>query len=166
MTDREKLIELLKAADRYEFEEQKKKGDFSIEAGWNLIADYLIANGVIILPVPIGTMIWEVIDHYDSCDCCAKLDFNQVSYQPFENGDHAVLLNTGKFGYRKRTYFDTLEHATECLKQKVLTGEWDGSLIVSCVNGRYRHERKEEIQRMLSKNVTNWMSLPQPPKGE
>ena len=46
MDVREKLIELLKEADRYEFEEQKKNGDFSIEAGWKLIADHLIANGV------------------------------------------------------------------------------------------------------------------------
>ena len=45
---REKLIELLKKADRYEFEEQKKKGYFSTEAGWKLIADHLIANGVTI----------------------------------------------------------------------------------------------------------------------
>ncbi len=45
---REKLIELLKEADRYEFEEQKKSGTFSIEAGWKLIADNLIANGVTI----------------------------------------------------------------------------------------------------------------------
>jgi hypothetical protein len=43
---REKLIELLKEADRYEFEEQKKSGTFSAEAGWKLLADHLIANGV------------------------------------------------------------------------------------------------------------------------
>ena len=125
----------------------------------DVLVDYLIANGVIVLPVPIGTTIWEVRDYYDSCDCCAKLDFNQVAYQPFENGDHAVLLNTGKFGYRKRTYFDTLEHAAECLKQKVLIGEWDGPLVVGRVNGHYRHERQKEIQRMLSKNTIRLASL-------
>ena len=48
MADREKLIELLKEANHYEFEEQKKKGDFSVEVGWKLIADHLIANGVTI----------------------------------------------------------------------------------------------------------------------
>lgn len=125
----------------------------------DVLVDHLIANGVIILPVPIGTMIWEVVDYYDNCDCCAKLDFNQVPYRPFEHVDHAVLLNTGKFGGRNRTYFDTLEHAAECLKQKVLTGEWDGPLVVGCVDGYYRHKRKEEIQGMLSKNVANQMSL-------
>ena len=46
MTDREKLIELLKASDQYEFEETRNSGVYDREAAWGYIADYLIANGV------------------------------------------------------------------------------------------------------------------------
>jgi hypothetical protein len=46
MTDREKLIELLKAADRYEFEETRNSGVYDREAAWGYIADHLLANGV------------------------------------------------------------------------------------------------------------------------
>ena len=133
---REKLIELLRDVQYLGGLEEK-------------IADHLIANGVIVLPVPVNTTIWEVRDYYDICDCCAKLEFNQVKYQPFKNGNHAVLLNTGEFSYG-RTYFDTLEHAVQCLKQKVLTGEWDGPLVVGTVNGYYRHELQKEIQQLIN----------------
>ena len=34
MTDREKLIVLLKAADRYEFEESRNSGVYDREAAW------------------------------------------------------------------------------------------------------------------------------------
>ena len=50
MTDREKLIELLKAADRYEFEETRNSGVYDREAAWGYIADYLISNGVTLTP--------------------------------------------------------------------------------------------------------------------
>lgn len=50
MTDREKLIELLKAADRYEFEETRNRGVYDIEAAWGYIADHLLANGVTFTP--------------------------------------------------------------------------------------------------------------------
>ena len=43
---REKLVELLKKADRYEFEEKRKSCDFSVQKRWPLIANYLISNGV------------------------------------------------------------------------------------------------------------------------
>lgn len=50
MTDREKLIELLKAADRYEFEETRNSGVYDREAAWEYIADHLLANGVRLEP--------------------------------------------------------------------------------------------------------------------
>ena len=43
---KEKLVELLKKADRYEFETTKKSGVYDSEAGWGYIADSLIANDV------------------------------------------------------------------------------------------------------------------------
>ena len=54
MTDREKLIELLKAADRYEFEETRNRGVYDREAAWGYIADHLLANGVTITPAVPG----------------------------------------------------------------------------------------------------------------
>jgi hypothetical protein len=50
MTDREKLIELLKAADRYEFEETRNSGVYDREAAWGYIADHLLANDVTFTP--------------------------------------------------------------------------------------------------------------------
>ena len=46
MDVREKLVELLKEADRYEFEKAKESGVYDSEAAWGYIADSLIANGV------------------------------------------------------------------------------------------------------------------------
>lgn len=54
MTDREKLIELLKAADRYEFEETRNSGVYDREAAWGYIADHLLANGVTFTPAVPG----------------------------------------------------------------------------------------------------------------
>lgn len=54
MADREKLIELLKAADRYEFEETRNSGVYDREASWGYIADHLLANGVTITPEILG----------------------------------------------------------------------------------------------------------------
>ena len=46
MDVREKLVELLKEADRYEFEKTKESGVYDSEAAWGYIADSLIAHGV------------------------------------------------------------------------------------------------------------------------
>lgn len=56
MTQREKLIELLPEAVG------KCKGSQGSDNGWGEIADYLIANGVIVLPCKVGDTVYKVFD--------------------------------------------------------------------------------------------------------
>lgn len=53
MTDRERLIELIRTGKK----EFTKSDETYIE---NYLADYLLANGVSVLPVPLGTTVFEI----------------------------------------------------------------------------------------------------------
>lgn len=74
---REKLIELLKEADRYEFETTRKSGIYDREAGWGYIADSLIANGVTVQKwIPVTERLPDKMGQYvcryvfgDNTDC-------------------------------------------------------------------------------------------------
>ena len=100
---RDKLIELLKEADRHEFEEQKKKGDFSVEAGWKLIADHLIANGVTIQKwIPVTERLPEkkgqYVCRYVFCDN-KEYPFFQVRWY-FANLENPHFQYDGRMGLR------------------------------------------------------------------
>lgn len=61
MTDRERLIELLKQANTLYLdylESIDQNGLIDTEGRAKYIADHLIANGVIVSPVKVGTKVW------------------------------------------------------------------------------------------------------------
>ncbi len=78
MTDREKdikgkLVELLKEANRYEFETTKKSGVYDAEVSWGYIADYLIANGGTIRRwIPVTERLPETDTEVLVCDIHAE----------------------------------------------------------------------------------------------
>ena len=60
MSEREKLIELLRNCSI----KTQVTGDISYKSAYEKIADYLIANGVIVLPVKIGQTVYHFGYHF------------------------------------------------------------------------------------------------------
>lgn len=59
MTDRDRLIELIKQCDKKENEILfKEKRSLDLEGWARIYADYLLANGVIVPPCKVGDMVW------------------------------------------------------------------------------------------------------------
>ena len=109
MTEREKLIELMSTAGWNIFSDAQAKEQ---------LADYLLANGVIVLPVDIiGNTLWFI-----NCDdniVCNKIDRITISdrhdvYIFLQNSDNEPyeLSDIGKF------LFLTREEAEEALTER------------------------------------------------
>ena len=115
MTDREKLIELLCDAPlgSKTFEQQYYKSTIT------KIADYLINNGVIVPPCPIGTKIYMLVTKRARLNL-PPFTFIKDSKLTFHNIER-VIEDFGK------TVFLTRKEAEQALKEKV--GE------VRCLNG-------------------------------
>ena len=118
MTEREKLIELLMQGEL----EADKQGVFNCSRSkWKaeIVADYLLANGVVVLPVDIiGNTLWFI-----NCDdniVCDKIDGITISdrhdvYIFLQNsGDEPYeLSDIGKF------LFYTSEEAEKALAERI-----------------------------------------------
>lgn len=107
MTERERLVELLKKADDF---------TYSLE---NELADYLLANGVVVLPCKIGDTVYEAEKYCDNGAVCLRcyekdgckncLYWNEIIIErPFCIDDY---FNFGK------TVFGTREEAEKALKE-------------------------------------------------
>lgn len=88
MSDRDRLIELIHKADvndSYECELCEKDDSACLLCQAAKIADYLLANGVKMLPIPIGTVVYEIrakgIRRYNG----RKYDYAISSKLMFEN---------------------------------------------------------------------------------
>ncbi len=100
MTDRERLIELLeqeKAFSRHLTDDERR----------GKLADYLLENGVIVLPCKVGDTVYEL--KYYHCCTNPELDFYDIDEKTFG----LDMLN--KIG---KTVFLTREEAEQALKER------------------------------------------------
>ncbi len=100
MNDRERLIELLeleKAFSRYLTDDERR----------GKLADYLLENGVIVLPCKVGDTVYEL--KYYHCCTNPELDFYDIDVKTFG----LDMLN--KIG---KTVFLTHEEAEQALKER------------------------------------------------
>lgn len=115
MTDRDRLIELIKNA----FSEEHEKRDFITEEH---TADYLLANGVIVPPCKVGQTVYvlngdeaeEWIDEYKvKYFYCSSKGINRIYIECGTMGNNFRPKDIGK------TVFLTKEEAEEKLKELV-----------------------------------------------
>lgn len=98
MNQKEKLIELLKLKQTCDSEE---------------LADYLLANGVIVLPCKVGDMVYVV---------CPVQGITEQKVKRFQLGSYGLMFATGK-GVRPvddfgKTVFLTREEAEKALAER------------------------------------------------
>ena len=116
MTDRDRLIELIEQA------EGLKNNDFpSVEE----IADYLLANGVIVLPCKVGDAVYYIFESE-----IRKLTVISLSYMFSKTFKHFILHTQNyrgavlsyEFKDIGKTVFLTKEEAEQALKERVNNG--------------------------------------------
>ena len=101
MTDRDRLIEILKVPIH------PKIGVDPAE----VVADYLLANGVIVPPVEVGDTVWYVDDFTEEIEECTVYGFNVV------NGKLSLLVDNGECKFITRKWHNTKEEAEQKLKE-------------------------------------------------
>ena len=124
MTDRERLIELLKGAEVKVAEELTRP--LELEEWLGIYADYLLANGVIVPPCKVGDVVYFIYETYDEeginrcvLDCKVEqlgIDSKSVWFQlklPIGVKLSGYFRNN-KFG---QTVFLTKEEAEQKLKE-------------------------------------------------
>ena len=105
MNDREKLIELIESARYW-------GSNTSAE-----VADHLIANGVIVLPCPIGTMVYEIRK--------VKVDSNGLGMNyHYELGVRRAIFDLDLYYRFGKTVFLTEEEAEEALVKMNEAQQW------------------------------------------
>ena len=115
MTDRDRLIELIKqgenntpCVENEDIDCTKIKCGACVRGG---IADYLLANGVIVPPVDVGQTVWYVDDFTEEIEECKVYGFNVV------NGKLSVLVDNGECKFITRKWHNTKEKAEEKLRE-------------------------------------------------
>lgn len=116
--DRERLIELIRAGKK----EFTKSDDTYIE---NFLADYLLANGVSVLPVPLGTTVFEIRARGERRYGHRKYDYAPTTTFALNNEiDNKAEFYVGEKAFTKtdkvrlnHTVFLTKEEAEERLKK-------------------------------------------------
>lgn len=97
---RDRLIELIRQGNGgYDFNSLER------------IADYLLANGVIVPPVEEGQTIWYVDDFTEEIEKCKVYGFNVV------NGKFSLLVDNGECKFITRKWHNTKEEAEAKLKE-------------------------------------------------
>lgn len=102
MTDRDRLVEILKVPIH------PKIGVDPAE----VVADYLIANGVIFPPVEVGDTVWYVDDFTEEIEECKVYGFNVV------NGKLSLLVDNGECKFITRKWHNTKEEAEAELRKR------------------------------------------------
>ena len=118
MTNRERLIELLKNCLN---DENIVTDDGYVGFGvcYENIADYLLANGVIVTPCRVGTVVW-VISHFYKYTKPEIESRKILSVQIYKNGDIQYHYKDGCFwqGHIGKTVFLTKEEAEAELEKR------------------------------------------------
>lgn len=111
MNDRDRLIELIEQA------EGLKNNDFpSVEE----IADYLLANGVIVLPCYIGQEVWYLSEHFNGSVEIEKGKISMLQQKADKSWKFRFSHNSSVWDFKIDDigvrYFLTKEEAEKALK--------------------------------------------------
>jgi hypothetical protein len=106
-SDRDRLIELLANFRKPENPMLQMAERRIIER----MADYLLANGVIVPPAEVGQTVWYVDDFTEEIEECKVYGFNVV------NGKLSLLVDNGEDKFITRKWHKTKEEAEEKLKE-------------------------------------------------
>ena len=123
MTDRDRLIELLLKCDKENdvlscFHERPRKKQSA-----EIIADYLIANGVIVPPCKVGDMVYTSYDHLSHRETNEIFECKVVFIGLCEDGNYINLkdnyghLHSMDFETFGKTVFLTREEAEKALER-------------------------------------------------
>ena len=122
MTDRDRLIELMSHKQQYGIAtEEPPEAIYTIEN--HQVADYLLANGVIVLPCKVGAEVFGLFDNddeqrkeiYDGKILCYSLDENNLLWARMRYKNGLTYWHTiDDFG---KTVFLTKEEAEEKLRE-------------------------------------------------
>ena len=110
MTDRDRLIELIRGATNYALEKADERDGLRCI---NDEVDYLLANGVIVPPVEVGQTVYYVDDFTEEIEVCKVYGFNVV------NGKLSLLVDNGECKFITRKWHNTKEEAEKALKECV-----------------------------------------------
>lgn len=128
MTERERLIELIKSGGKLAVEENhkhikefvKNHGRYNSKTDDNvsfeeIVADYLLSNGVIVLPCNIGDTVYVIVNwcdytncHFEGCAGCFNCNNKGIVERKF---NYSMIEDFGK------TVFLTREEAETKLKE-------------------------------------------------
>ena len=133
MTDRERLIELIEAGTRIAYDRSledvkrivKENHHFNSATDRTvsvseMVADYLLENGVIVMPVKIGEVVYEIYDdeiiearinRIDIYEDVVDIYTQTEIFDDFDDDDWFSLTDIGK------TLFITREEAEKALKE-------------------------------------------------
>ena len=116
MTDRDRLIELiLQANERCSSQIcevcEYTNNDQALCDTYNL-ADYLLANGVIVPPIEVGQTVWYVDDFTEEIEECKVYGFTVV------NGKLSLLVDNGECKFVTRKWCNTKEEAEKALAER------------------------------------------------
>ena len=128
MTERERLIELIKQGDKTFADKYTGKVMSHIDEVYEFVADYLLANGVIVPPCKVGDVVYKPIITDDTHEPVIwdititdiSIDIGGLLNESYAigiicKGDSSILFDFDEFG---KTVFLTREEAEKALAEK------------------------------------------------
>ena len=113
MTDRDRLIELLKKPNKTAILRKINPQFVTDETDEeSIVADYLLANGVIVPPIEVGQTVWYVDDFTEEIEECKVYGFAVV------NGKLSLLVDNGECKFVTRKWCNTKEEAEAELRKR------------------------------------------------
>ena len=119
MTDRERLIELIKQATTLHLdylESKDQKGLTDTEGRAKFISDHLLANGVIVPKYKVGDTVWYITGIHRTIVKSAIVD--EIIINCDGVSDLFVTSDTGSFENSVDIFYSTKEEAERALKER------------------------------------------------
>jgi hypothetical protein len=114
---RDRLVELLKKAD----ENCDRKYIVDYEDAIVNIAEFLVANGVIVPPCYIGQEIWYLHKHWDGSSEIAKGKISMLQQKADKSWKFRITINSSVWDFKTedigKRYFLTKDQAEQKLKE-------------------------------------------------
>ena len=119
MTDRDKLIELLKGAENKVSEVLTKALD--LDEWLSIYADYLLKNGVIVPPCKVGDKVWHLDQQYNGTFVIQEGKISMLTQKADKSWRLRITVNSSVWGFTPNEigtrYFITKEDAEKKLKE-------------------------------------------------